>query len=138
MTDERVEPTKEWLDALIDEIIPPNFPTTEAQRWAMRKLRDAILASQPERVECPTMTIYRRADGEPIYGEYDFVTQTEWFEDIDEPVELIMEDWSLTGSKLVTLYPALWTYEPCPNCGEETKGCVTCPDCGQSLKGAGE
>ena len=65
MTDERVEPTKEWLDALIENLEdacgdcePYNDggdkPYVEScdKHKAMWELRDAILASQPERVEC--------------------------------------------------------------------------------------
>ena len=67
MSDERVEPTKEWLDALIENLEdacgdcePYNDggdkPYVEScdKHKAMWELRDAILASQPERVECPT------------------------------------------------------------------------------------
>ena len=60
MTDERVEPTKEWLDALIDDIMNGHahfalMPDEERKEpaEALRRLRDAILASQPERVRCP-------------------------------------------------------------------------------------
>ena len=57
----RVEPTKEWLDALIDDIMNGHahfalMPDEERKEpaEALRRLRDAVLASQPERVECPT------------------------------------------------------------------------------------
>ena len=59
MTDERVEPTREWLDALIDGLEVRSFDPKYSSYAAGFKdgsqfLRDAILASQPERVECPT------------------------------------------------------------------------------------
>ena len=59
MTDERVEPTKEWLDALIDGLEPMiTAPGEYSPEWISgfrigeQALADAILASQPERVEC--------------------------------------------------------------------------------------
>jgi len=62
MTDERVEPTKEWLDALIHHAFrAPSGLNPDAhyvwndisqRRIGAEILRDAILASQPERVEC--------------------------------------------------------------------------------------
>lgn len=55
------------------------------------------------------MTTYRRADGELVYGEYLFVMQPEFFEDVDEPVEVIKETWTLTASERVTFTPPGWT-----------------------------
>ena len=54
---ERVEPTKELLDALIRTASQslPRWWTGQQwvdAIWSMNRLRDAILASQPERVEC--------------------------------------------------------------------------------------
>jgi hypothetical protein len=51
-----------------------------------------------------TMTTYKREDGEPICGEYSFVTELEWFESDDEPTELVKETWVLVSSENIT-YP---------------------------------
>ena len=52
MTDERVEPTKEWMDGLIEGLCGCSKASSDKcpAKIAGRKLRDAILASQPERV----------------------------------------------------------------------------------------
>ena len=72
MTDERVEPTKEWLDALIEHKFGVDIDQSDGHKhiWKLNaddecihcgvmwtsamltEFRDAILASQPERVEC--------------------------------------------------------------------------------------
>ena len=62
MTDEQVEPTKESLDALIEATFPEIGALNPTRYWALPDrlrrregayaLRDAILSSQPERVEC--------------------------------------------------------------------------------------
>jgi hypothetical protein len=41
------------------------------------------------------MTTYRMADGSQVYGEYSFVTDLEFFDESDEPVELVKETWIL-------------------------------------------
>ena len=51
-----------------------------------------------------TMTTYKREDGEPICGEYSFVTELEWFESDDEPTDLVKETWVLVSSEVLT-YP---------------------------------
>ncbi len=56
-----------------------------------------------------TMTTYRMADGLPILGEYDHVTDLgEWFDpaNIDEPVELIHEEWALLSRETITIRPS--------------------------------
>jgi len=57
MTDERVEPTKEWLKAWLMDEICERLPI--ADTFDAMNLADAILASQPERVECPHRTLYQ-------------------------------------------------------------------------------
>ena len=52
-----------------------------------------------------TMTTYRRADGESTAGEFDWVTQLEWFEDDDEPTDLIKETWVRVASEPITVNP---------------------------------
>lgn len=48
---------------------------------------------------------YRRSDGEPIGGEYAFVTELEWFDMDTEPTELIKETWTLISSETITVGP---------------------------------
>lgn len=55
-----------------------------------------------------TMTTYRMADGSQIFGEYSFVTETEFFDDSSEPTELIKETWTLWSSEAVTHIPPGW------------------------------
>lgn len=54
-------------------------------------------------------TTYRRADGEPVAGEYSFVTDCEWFEDADEfggeYGEAVEEEWVLVGRRTVKFGP---------------------------------
>lgn len=50
-----------------------------------------------------TMTTYRRADGELIYGEFSFVCDTEFFEDADETTEYVEEVWELKAARTFTL-----------------------------------
>lgn len=52
---------------------------------------------------------YRMADGTEIFGEYAWVTDPEFFEDGDEPIEVIKETWKLIGSETVTFKPSWWT-----------------------------
>lgn len=59
------------------------------------------------------MTTYRLADGDPVYGEYAFVTDTEYFNDRFDPVKVVQERWVL--SKRVEM----WLPEPC---------CIECGD----------
>lgn len=55
--------------------------------------------------EPTTMTVYRRADGERIWGEYAYVHDLEFFENEDEPVKLIKELWILGGRRRYTYRP---------------------------------
>lgn len=49
-------------------------------------------ASNPD-FAAGTMTTYRCANGDVIYGEYDFVMHEEFFEGTDEPTQVIQEEW---------------------------------------------
>lgn len=51
------------------------------------------------------LTTYRRADGEPIWGEYDFVVNEEFLEEVDEPLDVIKEVWQLSSSEVITFRP---------------------------------
>ena len=48
---------------------------------------------------------FRMADGSLIYGEYDYVHDTEYFEGADEPVEVIREVWHRTNKRPFTIHP---------------------------------
>ena len=50
-----------------------------------------------------TMTTYRRADGELIAGDFEFVMQLDWFEDDYEPTDLIKETWVRTAAEPITV-----------------------------------
>lgn len=54
---------------------------------------------------------YRLADGSLIWGEYAFVTETEFFEDLDYPVDVIKETWVLQDSETVNFAPLWWSDE---------------------------
>jgi hypothetical protein len=55
------------------------------------------------------LTIYRRADGEPVNGEYDHVYDIEYFEDelanTNQPIDVIEEKWRLVSRRSFTLEP---------------------------------
>lgn len=57
-------------------------------------------------------------------GEYAWVTDPEWFDDIDEPVTVTRQQWQLICEDRVTFHPKT---ELCPTCGGE--GTVACPTC---------
>ena len=50
-----------------------------------------------------TMTTYRRADGEFIAGDFEFVMQLEWFETDYEPTDLIKETWVRVAAEPITV-----------------------------------
>ena len=111
MTDERVEPTREWLDALIERLC--QFDSQHIRERAMTDLRDAILASQPERVECDLDGDgYCKPHGSwrcfPNLGEVAGVSQPERVECDEENQRYFRED----------------------------NGYKFCPDCGQLLEGS--
>lgn len=56
-----------------------------------------------------TFDTFKMANGEPVLGEYEFVTGTDgWFDDIDEPVELLHEVWVRVAVQNYTIYPTDW------------------------------
>lgn len=59
-------------------------------------------------VDHPEMTTWKLADGGLIVDEYSFVTSDDWFDDIDEPVELTKEVWVCQSSEFVKIYPSTW------------------------------
>lgn len=58
-----------------------------------------------------TWITYRMEDGSPIFGEYAWVTQEEFFDDVDEPTRVIKETWTLAESEVVTFNPIYWDDE---------------------------
>ena len=50
-----------------------------------------------------TWTTYKRADGELICNEYGWVGHLEYFEDDDDPTELIEEVWQLVSTRTFTV-----------------------------------
>lgn len=55
-----------------------------------------------------TWTTYRMEDGSSICGEYAWVENEEFFEDIDEPVRVVKETWVLQSTEVVTFDPFWW------------------------------
>jgi hypothetical protein len=55
------------------------------------------------KTEPKTKTTYRMANGDLIYGEYSYVGDLEFFEDSDEPTELVKETWVLVSSEQLTI-----------------------------------
>lgn len=85
---------------------------------------EGTLLSQKARRGLPKcMTTYRLANGEPIYGEYDFVLQTDYFDDADT-VEVVSETWVLLCSD--TLILGGWMTW-CSECEDETEELNTAP-----------
>lgn len=62
-----------------------------------------------------TMTTYKRADGELIGGEFGWVADPEYFEDDDEPTQIVEEVWALQSTRTV------WAPDRgyCIECGEK-------------------
>lgn len=54
------------------------------------------------------LVTYRNADGKPIAGEFDFVMGLEWFDDLDEPIELVRERWVLGERETIVVKPSWW------------------------------
>lgn len=52
---------------------------------------------------------YRLANGDPIWGEYAFVTGTEFFEDVADETEVIKETWLLKETETITVKPFWWS-----------------------------
>jgi hypothetical protein len=64
------------------------------------------LDEEPEDLNNPsTLLVYRRADGQLIEGQHEFVTNLDLFEGYKQPVELIKELWMLGGRRKMTYTP---------------------------------
>ena len=84
-----------------------------------------------------TMVTWSRADGGLVCDEFSFVTETEWFEDDDEPLQLRRQTWSLISEEVGTYWPT--SIQLCDSCVGEGEiegddGPIECPTC----KGTGE
>lgn len=54
-------------------------------------------------IDDPTEWVtYRMANGEPIFGEYAWVENPEFFDDVSEPVEVVKETWALVSVEPIT------------------------------------
>jgi len=78
------------------------------------------------------MTTYEMKDGSLIYGEYTFVTDLEFFDDILDPLEIIKKEWVLVEEAEGDIIPP---HHLCPEChGEglvgEVDEEVDCKFCG--------
>lgn len=73
------------------------------------------------------MTTYRMADGSYVYGDYERVGDTEWFEEdaYYGAVEVVRDVWVLKESTALTFHP-----EECPSCEKpwHGEGCTEEPD----------
>lgn len=52
-------------------------------------------------VEPKTMTTYRMANGDLIFGEYGFVNDPDYFDEVDQPTEVVREKWSLIEAETI-------------------------------------
>jgi hypothetical protein len=76
-------------------------------------------------------TTYRRADGELIAGEYGYTSELEWFENDDEPTDLIEEVWVLSSSRPLRVVPTGYVRAWCGECdGPISDGETKCVSCG--------
>jgi hypothetical protein len=77
------------------------------------------------------MTTYKRADGELIGPDYNWVCELDWFDndDIWEPLELIEEVWWRESYRVFTYTPPGWT--PDDDQDEETDLTEETADAGQ-------
>lgn len=66
-----------------------------------------------------TMTTYKRADGEAIYGDYTFMCGDEWATDDSDPVVVRKEVWVRQSVEdyVAGSHTDLW----CNNCGEDVR-----------------
>lgn len=77
--------------------------------------------------------VYRRADNEPIYGEYGWVTDLDYFEDEDDDIRLKRQRWQLISEDVIEI---IHRTALCPTChGDETVPSpagidVKCETCG--------
>jgi hypothetical protein len=101
---------QEWLDELINEIRERVQPHQLAVALgAMIELRDLILKRLPAALAEETLKItYERADGEMIFGEYSWVGELEFFDDEDEPIDLIKKTWLLMNEEQYQHIPPGW------------------------------
>jgi hypothetical protein len=51
---------------------------------------------------------YKQADGQPVDGEYAWVTDLEYFADVDQPTDVVKETWTLVSRETLTVKPPFW------------------------------
>jgi len=52
-----------------------------------------------------TMTTYKQADGEPVGGEYSFVTDLDHFDECWRPVEVVEQVWVQAATRTFWQFP---------------------------------
>lgn len=62
-----------------------------------------------------TWTTYKMEDDSLIGGEYGWVANEEYFEELDYPVKVIKETWVLQKSEIVVFHPSWWDEEEYEN-----------------------
>ncbi len=78
------------------------------------------------------MTTYHRVDGEFINGDFGWVTDLDWFDDLDGPIELVRTTWRCEAQAHVRRSPGMTL---CPLCEGEgvvenhSHDLVACPRC---------
>lgn len=78
------------------------------------RLRPAVEAVKKARRAEP-WTTYKIADGSLVWGEYEWVGELQFFEEVDEPVTLLKETWVCVSREQIVVGPK----PGCPNCGGE-------------------
>jgi hypothetical protein len=64
------------------------------------------------------LTTFKRDDKELIYDEFGWVTDLDYFDDEDEPIQLIEEVWERRSTRRIVVLPAVYSckvedQEPC-------------------------
>lgn len=69
------------------------------------------------------MTTYKLANGEPVLGEFSWVTDLDYFDDLEEPVEIIEQRWECVITQRRWLVPST-AYYSCGviDCDEDAVG----------------
>jgi hypothetical protein len=55
------------------------------------------------------LVTYKQADGGLIFGEFSFVTELEFFDDADKPIEVVKETWQRVAVETFTVKPPWWS-----------------------------
>lgn len=77
-----------------------------------------------------TLVTYKMADGSLIGGEFSWTTGTEFFDDCDEPADVVREVWQLVTRESLRLNPPGYM-KACEAC--DTEGVVDGQECSPCL-----